>query len=74
MEDALILQITPAERAVLQLLADGKPTPEIAGRLRISESAVEGLMTALFGRMGAAGRPEAIAAALRRGLLAGQAA
>ncbi|OLC41926.1 MAG: hypothetical protein AUH43_23655 [Acidobacteria bacterium 13_1_40CM_65_14] len=69
MEGALVLQITPAERAVLQLLADGKATSEIADRLGISDRAVEALLTMLFGRMGAASRPEAIAAALRRGLL-----
>jgi DNA-binding CsgD family transcriptional regulator len=69
----LVLHITPVERAVLQLLADGKGTTDIAGRLGLSEGAIEALLTMLFERMGAASRPEAIAAALRRGLLnAGQ--
>ena len=64
-----MLHITPVERAVLQLLADGTATADIAGRLGISERAIEVLLTMLFERMGAASRPEAIAAALRRGLL-----
>ena len=68
-----MLHITPVERAVLQLLADGKATTDIAGRLGISEGAIEALLTLLFERMGAASRLEAVAVALRRGLLnAGQ--
>jgi DNA-binding CsgD family transcriptional regulator len=65
----LVLHITPVERAVLQLLADGKATTSIAARLRMTDRAVEALLTALFERMGAAGRSEAVAAAGRRGLL-----
>jgi len=64
-----MLHITPVERAVLQLLADGNATADIGDRLGISERAIEALLAALFARMGAASRPEAIAAALRRGLL-----
>jgi DNA-binding CsgD family transcriptional regulator len=65
----LILQITPWERAALQLLANGKATHEMAGRLGLSECEVEAHLTTLFARMGAATRTEAIAAAQRRGLL-----
>lgn len=64
-----MLQITPWERTTLELLANGKPTDEIAGRIGISESEVEAHLNTLFARMGAAGRSEAIAAAFRRGLL-----
>lgn len=64
-----MLQITPSERAALQLLANGNAATEIAGRLGISECEVEAHLTALFARMGAASRAEAIAAAFRRGLL-----
>jgi DNA-binding CsgD family transcriptional regulator len=64
-----MLQITPLERAALQLLAKGKPSDEIAGCLGISECTVEARLTALFARMGAPSRIEAIAAAFRRGLL-----
>jgi DNA-binding NarL/FixJ family response regulator len=65
----LILQITPWERTALQLLANGKATHEMAGRLGLSECEVESHLTTLFARMGAASRTEAIAAAVRRGLL-----
>jgi DNA-binding NarL/FixJ family response regulator len=66
---APVLQITPWERAALQLLANGIATHELAGRLGVSESEIEVRMSTLFARMGAASRSEAIAAALRRGLL-----
>jgi len=65
----LVLQITPVERAVLQLLADGNAIIEIADRLGLTLEAVESLLPKLYERMGAAGRGEAIADALRRGLL-----
>ena len=64
-----MLHISPVERAVLQLLADGNSTTSIAARLRMTDRAVETLLTTLYERMGAAGRCEAVAAAERRGLL-----
>jgi LuxR family quorum sensing-dependent transcriptional regulator len=69
MGGALVLQITPRERAALQLLANGNATGEIADRLGISEREVDAHLTTLFIRMGAATRSEAIAAGYRRGLL-----
>jgi DNA-binding CsgD family transcriptional regulator len=65
----MVLRITPWERSVLQLLADGKATSELAGRFRLSEWEVESHLTRLFERLGASNRAEAIAAAFRRGLL-----
>lgn len=67
---ALLLQITPSDRSVLQLLAEGKATPEIASGLGMSESAVETQLSTLLNRMGAATRSDAVAAAIRRGLIA----
>ena len=67
---ALVLRITPRERAVLQLIANGNETLEIAGRLGISEHEVEAGLTNLVAVMGARSRTEAVALALRRGLLA----
>lgn len=64
-----MLHITPRERVALQLLADGKATNEIADRIGISETDVQAHLNTLFARMGAASRTEAIAAAVRRGLL-----
>ena len=64
-----MLQITPSERVALQLLAQGRPTDEIAGCLGVSEGRVEAHLSTLFARMGTPNRVEAIAAAFRRGLL-----
>jgi len=65
----MVLLITPTERAVLQLLADGNATRDIASRLRLSERAIDAMVTALRERMGAASLVEAIADARRRGVL-----
>jgi DNA-binding CsgD family transcriptional regulator len=65
----VVLQITPRERTVLQLLASGSEIYRLADRLGVSEPEVEAHLTSLFARMGAAGRTEAVAAAWRRGLL-----
>jgi DNA-binding CsgD family transcriptional regulator len=65
----LMLYLTHREREALQLLADGRATTDIACGLGVSERAIDAHLTALFTRMGAASRAEAIAAASRRGLL-----
>jgi DNA-binding NarL/FixJ family response regulator len=70
----LVLQITPWERAALQLLADGTPTSTLADRFQTSEPDLEARLTSLFARMGVAGPAEAISVALRRGLLTSQTA
>jgi DNA-binding CsgD family transcriptional regulator len=64
-----MLQITPLERAALQLLADGRAPREIAERLRLSESTVDARLALLYARMGVAGPSDAIATAHRRGLI-----
>ena len=64
-----MLQITPYERAVLQLLADGRDGVEIAGRLRISERQYEAGLSSLMATMGARSTPEAVAVAIRRGIV-----
>jgi len=63
------LQITPSERRVLQLLASGHTTNDVAVCLGISMLETEELLTMLFAAIGAAGQAEAIAVADRRGLL-----
>jgi DNA-binding CsgD family transcriptional regulator len=67
--DTTMLHITPMERSALQLLANGKATRDIAERWGVSEPEVDAQLHVLFERLGAAGRSEAVAAALRRGLL-----
>jgi len=64
-----VLQITPWERAALQLLAEGTATSALADRFRTSEADLEARLSRLFTRMGVDGRSEAVAAALRRGLV-----
>jgi DNA-binding CsgD family transcriptional regulator len=65
-----VLHITPWERDALELLALETTTGEMARRLGVAEPEIEGRLATLFARMGAASRADAVAAALRRGLLA----
>lgn len=64
-----LLHITPSERGVLEELARGSATAEIARRLGISEADVESCLTSLVARLGVTTRTEAVTAAARRGLL-----
>jgi DNA-binding NarL/FixJ family response regulator len=64
-----VLQITPKEREALQLLARGSEISQIAGRFGLSTSEFETSLSRLFTMMGATTPSEAIAAALKRGLL-----
>jgi DNA-binding CsgD family transcriptional regulator len=66
---ALMLQITPEERAALVLLADGLSTDELAGRFGVTAPEMDTHLSTLFAKMGAGSRAEAVAAAFRRGLL-----
>ena len=65
-----MLHITPWERSALELLASGTNTTGIANRLGMPEPEVQLRLGTLFARMGAATPADAIAAALRRGLVA----
>lgn len=69
-----MLLITPAERIVLELLAADTPDDGIASHLRVTEHEVDAYLSALFSRMGAASRAQAVAWAERRGLLVTKAA
>ncbi|HKB11378.1 MAG TPA: LuxR C-terminal-related transcriptional regulator [Vicinamibacterales bacterium] len=64
-----MLLITPSERQTLRLLSQEKASGEIARCLGITTSEVGPYLTALFARMGAASRSEAVSCAVRRGLL-----
>ena len=65
-----MLHITPSERTVLEHLATGAPTQEIARRVGLDQHEVDSCLQTLFTRMGVTTRAEAVAAAARRGLLA----
>ena len=65
----LIEPLTPRESEVLQLLAQGLPTRAIAERLHISEHTAKFHVNSILGKLGAATRTEAVALAIRSGLV-----
>jgi len=65
-----VLRITPRERAVLQLIANGNETLEIAARLGISEHEVEAGLTNLVAGDGRSKPDRSCSTRFRRGLLA----
>ncbi len=64
-----VLQITPSERYALQLVAQGAPTSQIGAMLGLVPADIGPFLAALFTRLGATSRAEAMSAASRRGLL-----
>jgi DNA-binding NarL/FixJ family response regulator len=62
--------LTPREREVLALLADGLSNRAIAGRLGISEHTVKFHVSTIYGKLGAANRAEAVARGWQKGLIA----
>ncbi len=62
--------LTPREREVLQLVAEGLANKMIAARLAISEHTVKFHVAAILAKLGAASRTEATHTAARRGLIA----
>ncbi len=61
--------LSKRENQVLALLAQGAPNKEIALELSISERTVKAHVTSIFNKLGAGSRAEAVAIALRNGLL-----
>jgi len=68
-EDRPVESLTPRELDVLVLLADGVGNREIASRLEISEHTVKFHLSAIFGKLGASTRTDAVRRALRCGLI-----
>ena len=62
--------LTPRELEVLRLLAKGLPNKQIARELTISEHTVKFHVSAIYAKLGAASRTEAVSQAARRGLVA----
>jgi DNA-binding NarL/FixJ family response regulator len=62
--------LTPRERQVLTLLADGLGNKIIAARLGISDHTVKAHVAAIFEKLGVSTRAEAASVGLRRGLIA----
>ena len=61
--------LTPREREVLRLLAEGLPNKAIASQLDISEHTVKFHVNAIMGKLGAQSRTEAVTRATRAGLI-----
>lgn len=64
-------QLSPREREVLALLADGLGVAAISKKLYISESTTKTHVSKLYEKLGAGNRAQALMAALRLGLLPG---
>lgn len=61
--------LSPREREVLDLLAEGCSNRQIAGRLFIAETTVKGYVAALLDKLGVNSRLQAVVRAAQRGLL-----
>ncbi|MFN8414630.1 MAG: response regulator transcription factor [Anaerolineales bacterium] len=68
-DESVIEQITPREKEVLQLMAEGLANKQIAMRLNISEHTVKFHLSSLYGKLGAASRTEAVKRGLGLGLI-----
>lgn len=62
-------QLSPREREVLQLLADGLGVAQISRKLYISESTTKTHISKLYDKLGAGNRAQALMAALKAGLI-----
>ena len=62
-------QLSPREREVLQLLADGLGVAQISRQLFISDSTTKTHISHLYDKLGAGNRAQALMAALKQGLL-----
>jgi DNA-binding NarL/FixJ family response regulator len=68
-DEPMLEQLTPRERSVLALLADGLPNREIAHQLEISEHTVKFHLASIFGKLAASTRTEAVRRGLQLGLI-----
>jgi DNA-binding NarL/FixJ family response regulator len=68
-EPAIYEALTPRERDVLELLAEGLSNRAIAAKLDISEHTVKFHVSSIFGKLGAENRTAAVRRAVRLGLI-----
>jgi two-component system nitrate/nitrite response regulator NarL len=61
--------LSPREREILVLIADGRTAPKIAGDLQLSTATVKTHILHLYEKLGVTERAAAVAEAMRRGLL-----
>lgn len=62
-------RISPRERQVLQLIANGYENKQVATELGLSEATVKSYLRGIFERLEVASRAEAVAVALRLGVI-----
>lgn len=67
--DELVEALTDREREVLELLAQGLANKQIAAALEISAHTVKFHISAIYAKLGAASRTEAVRLGLQRGLI-----
>ena len=65
----LAVELTPREREILLLTADGRSAPDIAGHLHVSSAAVNTTLLSSFEKLGVYDRAGAVAVALESWLL-----
>lgn len=62
-------QLTPREREVLLMIAEGMSAPDIAEHLTLSPNTVKTHLQSLYDRLGVSDRAAAVAVAMRMGLI-----
>jgi two-component system, NarL family, response regulator YdfI len=67
--EPLIETLTPRERQVLDMMAEGLGNKEIAWQLQISEHTVKFHVSSILAKLNASSRTEAVTQGLRRGLI-----
>ena len=67
--EPLVESLTAREAQVLDLLATGMPNKMIAASLGISDETVKFHLAAIFGKLGASNRTDAVRLAIRLGLV-----
>jgi two-component system nitrate/nitrite response regulator NarL len=63
------IALSPREREVLVLIADGLSAPDIGRQLHLSPATIKGHLQNLYEKLGVSERAAAVAEAMRRGLL-----
>ena len=67
--EPLLDDLTPREREVLEMLAEGFSNKEIAWRMNISEHTIKFHVASIFSKLGASTRTEAVMLGIRKGLV-----